>query len=477
MPQLKVLIVSTEVSPYAKSGGLGEVAGSLPKALEKNGVDARVVFPKYKNSKDKLKNPVFLASYPVTLGWRSQNAAVSQIEAEVTTYVIENEYYFGRDGFYGYGDDFERFAFFTKAAIEMLAQIDFQADVVHFNDWQTGLGPVYLNDIYRRFVFYEKMKSIFTIHNLQYQGVFGQSVLGTIGLNDGYFTSDKLEFYGNISFMKAGIVYADTVTTVSQTYSMEIQTPGYGYGMDGVLVRRRESLVGILNGIDDKRYNPETDDRIFEKYSAKNFEPKKNNKAELQKMLNLPVRPEVPIIGLITRLVDQKGLDLINISMGELMNKDIQMVVLGTGDWQYENMFKYMAGCNPSKVNANICFNEDLAQKIYAGSDMFLMPSLFEPCGLGQLFSMRYGTIPIVRNTGGLADTVKHFNSETRQGNGFVFNDYRADGMMWGINTALSVFYNRPEWETLIRNAMECDFSWNRSATQYIELYKKTGDY
>ncbi len=479
MCDLKVLIVASEISPYAKSGGLGDVTGSLPKELKKLGVDVRVVFPKYATINQKfLTNLNYIDSFIVTLGWRNQNASLYSIEdADVPSYLIANDYYFGRDGFYGYGDDFERFAFFTKASIEFLNCIDFVPDVIHFNDWQTGLGPVYLRDNYYGFVSLSKVKSVLTIHNLQYQGLFGKEILGTVGLNDGYFSADKLEFNNCVSLLKGGIFYADKVTTVSETYANEIQTPEYGYGMDGILRSQAFKLSGIVNGIDVAANDPKTDKRIFANYGKGNLEGKKQNKKMLQEKLNLPIRNDVPIISVISRLVDQKGLDLISVAMEELISKDIQFVVLGTGEGRYENLFKHMAWRAPDKVSANIFFNEELAQQIYAASDMFLMPSVFEPCGLGQIFAMQYGTVPVVRKTGGLADTVTHYNKETKKGTGFVFENYDARGMMWAINEAIKVYSAKDEhWAQIIDNGLSQDFSWSKSAEKYIKLYSTLKD-
>ena len=473
MGDLKVLFVSAEVSPYAKSGGLGDVAGALPKELRKQGVDVRVVLPKYRNIKNELlTNLQYLNAFEVMLDWRRQSASIFSIDADVPTYLIENDYYFGRDGFYGYGDDHERFAFFSKAAIEMLGAIDFCPDVIHFNDWQTGLGCIYLKDVYKKFLFFSKIKALFTIHNLQYQGIFGPETLSSIELNDGYFVDDKVEFHGNVSLMKAGLTYADALSTVSNSYAYEIQSPQYGYGLDGILRSRSHELFGIVNGIDTADYNPETDKHIFASYSAKNSKHKATNKAELQKLLNLPVRADVPVFGIISRLVDQKGFDLISGVMEELVSKDVQLVILGTGDGRYEHLFKHMAWRCPDKVSANILFNEELARRIYAGSDFFLMPSLFEPCGLGQIMAMRYGTVPIVRRTGGLADTVRPYDWETGEGTGFVFEDYVASGLMWAINEALSSYYHEDAMPKLVQNTMNEDFSWTRSATTYIDLYE-----
>jgi starch synthase len=372
---------------------------------------------------------------------------------------------------YGYGDDFERFAFFSKAVVEMLNHIDFQADIIHFNDWQTGLGCTYLRDIYRDFTYYENVRSLFTIHNLHYQGVFGREILWSAGLNDGYYTNGTMEFFGNISFLKAGLIHADAISTVSETYAREIQTPAYGYGMDGLLRQRKDRLFGIINGIDTTINDPETDPHLFTRYNASNLEGKRENKHKLQAMLNLP-QTDAPMLSIISRLVDQKGFDIIAVIMDELMSKDVQLVVLGTGEGRYENLFRQYAWRFPSKVSANISFDDTLAQRIYAGSDIFLMPSVYEPCGLGQLFAMRYGTIPVVRKTGGLADTVRHYDPATGTGNGFMFEDFVASGLMWAINQALGL-YDTKGWFKLVRNALQCDFSWGHSADEYLDLYKK----
>ncbi|MDR1560239.1 MAG: glycogen synthase GlgA [Clostridiales bacterium] len=473
--KLKVLFVSTEVSPYAKSGGLGDVAGSLPKALRARGVDVRVIFPRYKTVReDLMPNLQYLDSFTVNLSWRRQSASIYSFDSDVPMYMLQNDYYFGRDGFYGYSDDYERFAFFSKATVEFLAKIDFRPDIIHFNDWQTGLGPVYLRDIYGGFLFFQNMKTLFTIHNLRYQGVFGREILWAVDLNDGYFTSGKLEFYDKVSYMKAGLTYSDAISTVSETYANEIKTGQYGYGMDGILRDRGDRLFGIVNGIDVgyQENDPATDPDIFENFTADTLSKKKDNKRQLQAYLNLP-QIDAPMIAIISRLVDQKGLDLVAVAMSELMSMDIQLVVLGTGDGRYEHLFKHNAWHNPHKLSANILFDNKLAKRIYASADIFLMPSLFEPCGLGQIFAMRYGTVPIVRRTGGLVDTVSHFNEQTGAGTGFMFDDYVASGMMWAVKEALRVYYDKNNWEKIMRNGMLCDFSWDKSAGKYITLYEK----
>jgi len=477
--QLKILFVVAEAAPYCQSGGLGEVAGALPKALRTAGVDMRVVLPKYRSIKTELLTACkFAGNCTIHFPRYSQQANILAIDEHGdgdSTYLIENDHYFARDGFYGYGDDFERFSFFTKAAIEMLSVIDFQADILHFNDWHTSLGPTYLRDFYRGFTFYKDMKSIMAIHNLHYQGVFGRDTLWNVGLNDGYYTCGDLEFFGNASYLKAGILHADAVSTVSRTYAQEIQTADFGYGMDGLLRQRGNRLFGITNGIDDDKYNPATDPNIIINFTIGGKEEKRANKHELQKQLNLPVG-DMPVISIISRLVEQKGLDIVSVILEELMTMDIQLVVLGTGEGRYESLFRNFAMRYPHKVSANITYVEKLAQRIYAGSDMFLMPSVYEPCGLGQLFAMRYGTIPIVRKTGGLADTIKHFDPQAGEGNGFVFEDFVASGLMWAMREALAL-YDTDAWDTLVHNAMSCDFSWSSVASEYIDMYKHVKTY
>jgi len=473
---LKVLMVSTEVNPYSKSGGLGDVAGSLPKALRKKKVDARVVLPLYKSVPANLiENASVVAQFTVHLSWRSQEATILALDENGKgdmVYFIKNDFYFYRDGYYGYGDDFERFAFFTKASIEMLHHIGYMPDIMHFNDWHTGLGPTYLRDIYRQFSDFAHIKSLFSIHNLNYQGIFGREILWEVGLNDGYYTSGDLEFNGNISFLKAGILHADAVSTVSETYAREIQTPSYGYGMNGLLYQKgtvEGKLFGITNGIDTVEHNPKTDKRMFVKYDENSLDKKRENKHRLQESLGLPVS-DVPMFAMITRLAEQKGFDIMSIILDELLSKDIQLVVLGTGEERYENMLREFAWRYHGKLSANITFDATLAQRIYAGADMFMMPSVFEPCGLGQLFAMRHGTIPIVRKTGGLADTVQHFNPHTGTGNGFLFEDYVASGLMWAINESLNVYHSE-NWSTLVKNAITGDYSWAMAAEKYVNVY------
>lgn len=471
---LKVLFVASEVSPYAKSGGLGDVAGSLPKALQENGVDVRVVFPKYRTIKDKyLTSCQYLTSFNISLDWRTQKADIFTIRGDVPTYMIGNDFYFGRAGYYGYGDDNERFAFFCKAAIEFLDFVDFVPDVIHCNDWQTGPVCLYVKDVYSKISYFSHIKTLYTIHNLQYQGMFPRDTLRMMGLDENYyFTNDKLEYYNMASFMKAGLLYSDAISTVSKTYSYEVQTPQYGYGLDGVLRCRNDKLYGIVNGIDYDANNPATSQKIYANFDADNMAGKAENKRKLQEELGLPQRDDVPVISIISRLADQKGINLVLQAAYELLNRDVQLVVLGTGEYHYENMFRDLAYRYPDKVSANILFDDTLAQKIYAASDMFLMPSLFEPCGLGQLFAMSYGTVPVTRTTGGLVDTVQHFNAETGKGNGFQFQDYDAGGLLWALNEALTTYADKELWNKVVQNAIRTRFSWADSAKKYIEVYE-----
>lgn len=469
---LKVLIISSEVAPYAKSGGLGDVAGSLPKALKELGVDVRVVMPKYKSIKvEHFQDIEFLGDFYINLEWRTQKVGILLKKEPFPLYFIENGQYFYRDGLYGYNDDGERFAFFCKAAIEMLSKIDFYPDIIHCNDWQTGPISLFLKESYQNLVFYSNIKTLFTIHNLQYQGRFAADAMSLLNVPLHCFT--EMEFYGDISYMKAGLTYSDMISTVSKKYAEEIQTYQYGYGLDGMLRKRRDKLCGIVNGIDYTINDPETDKRIYKNFNVKTLKLKKENKTALQEQLGLEKR-DVPIISVISRLVDQKGMDLIAQSLDKFMLEDIQFVVLGTGDYHYEQMLKSFAARFPGKISANILFDDTLAQRIYAASDMFLMPSLFEPCGLGQMFSLRYGTVPIVRKTGGLADTIFHYDSKSKKGNGFVFENYDANGMMWAVQEALKVYrQGEKEWNYVVENAMNSNYSWKKSALEYVNLYQQ----
>ncbi len=470
---LKVLLVASEAAPFIKSGGLGDVAGSLPKALRAQGVDIRVVIPRYSDIKNETMYGVeYLGEFPVHLSWREQYAKILVKPGEVPVYFIENNFYFGRSGLYGYGDDNERFAFFGKAVLDMLAMLDFYPDVIHCNDWQTGPVCMYLKEMYQKMVYYSHMKALFTVHNLQYQGNFDRGTMELLAVPRDCYGDGTVEFYGNVSYMKMGLMYADRITTVSQTYAKEIQTWEYGYGMDGILKSRSDVLSGIINGVDYMANNPETDPRIPYHYGAEQLEGKRKNKQALQEKLGLAQR-DVPIIGMITRLADQKGLDLLTTVFHEMMQRDVQFVLLGTGERRFEEMFRYMQEQYGDRISTNIFFDENLAQLIYAGADLFLMPSRFEPCGLGQMFSLRYGTVPIVRKTGGLADTIVRYDPSTKTGNGFLFETYDGNGLLWALDEALRVYYSgAKEWEQVVKNAMESNYSWENSALSYIKLYE-----
>jgi starch synthase len=473
----KVLMIASEAVPFAKTGGLADVIGSLPEALLKKGIDVRVIIPQYKVISDDFKSKMsHIGHINVKLGWRNQYCGINEYEYRgVKFYFIDNEYYFGRDNIYGHYDEAERYAFFCLSALESLPFIDFKPDIIHCNDWQSGMIPVLLNINYKDQDFCKDIKTVFTVHNLQYQGIFPSEVLGDIfGLSYEHFTSDKLEFYGNLNFMKGGIVYSDTLTTVSPSYAREIQTERYGERLDGLLREKQEKLFGVLNGIDYSIYDPLKDKNIYKNFSHEDLEGKKFNKVKLQEELGLPIGEGVPVIAIISRLVSQKGIDLIEGILEDMLKMNLQLVVLGTGDLRYENIFKKAVKKYPQRVSINPCFNNALAHRIYAGADMFLMPSLFEPCGLGQIISLKYGAVPLVRETGGLQDTIRDYDKSKSESNGFSFGDYSANDMLNMIKRAIELYKNEKEWSMLVKRGMTCDFSWNQSAEKYIDIYKKT---
>ncbi|MEK4295898.1 glycogen synthase GlgA [Paenibacillus sp. FSL R5-0914] len=469
---MKVLFAAAEAHPFIKTGGLADVIGALPKALKGAGVDVRVILPKYRGIPEKFTSKMeHLTEVYVPIGWRNQYCGIEHMVYDgIPVYFIDNEYYFGRDGIYGYMDDGERFAFYNRAVLECLPAIDFQPDVLHCHDWHAAVIPMLLQGHYRHNPFYSEMRSVFTIHNLLYQGVFPYEVLGELlGLDSSYFGG--VEYYGNVNFLKGGIVYSDRVTTVSPTYSEEIRTPYYGYGLDGLLNARADVLSGIVNGIDTKSYNPATDTSLVTRYRS-NLAKKTENKLALQEELGLPVDANIPMVAMVTRLVDSKGLDLLTRVLDELLYKDdIQFVLLGTGDESYERWFKEAAWRYPTKLSSQILFNDALSRKIYAASDIFLMPSKFEPCGISQLLALRYGSIPVVRETGGLNDTVQAYNEESGEGNGFTFSNYNAHDMMFTLRRAISLYKQPEHWKKITKNAFAGDYSWNVSAQQYIDIY------
>ncbi|KTD86499.1 glycogen synthase GlgA [Paenibacillus etheri] len=471
---MKVLFAAAEAHPFIKTGGLADVIGALPKALKGAGVDVRVILPKYRGIPEKFTLKMeHLTEVYVPIGWRNQYCGIEHMVYDgIPIYFIDNEYYFGRDGIYGYMDDGERFAFYNRAVLECLPAIDFQPDVLHCHDWHAAVIPMLLQGHYRHNPFYSEIRSVFTIHNLLYQGVFPYEVLGELlGLDSSYFGG--VEYYGNVNFLKGGIVYSDRVTTVSPTYSEEIRTPYYGYGLDGLLNARADVLSGIVNGIDTKSYNPATDTSLVTRYRS-NLAKKTENKLALQEELGLPVDANIPMVAMVTRLVDSKGLDLLTRVLDELLYKDdIQFVLLGTGDESYERWFKEAAWRYPTKLSSQILFNDALSRKIYAASDIFLMPSKFEPCGISQLLALRYGSIPVVRETGGLNDTVQAYNEESGEGNGFTFSNYNAHDMMFTLRRAISLYKQPEHWKKITKNAFAGDYSWNVSAQQYIDIYNE----
>jgi len=475
---MKVLFAASECVPFIKTGGLADVVGALSPVLKAQGHDVRVILPLYSAIPEKFtKDMKTECEFEVELGWRKQYCGIKSLVYQgVTFYFIDNQFYFGRSYIYGLGgDEYERYGFFCRAVIDALVHLDFKPDVLHCNDWQTGMIPALLKIQYAHLPFYQDVKTVYTIHNLQYQGVFPiKAVQDTLGLGDSLFTSDKLECYGCANYMKAGLVYADELTTVSPSYSDEIQTAFYGERLDGLLRARKEQLSGILNGIDIDDYNPAKDPMIYANYDAQNLAGKAVNKAELQKELGLNVDPDAPVVGIISRLSSQKGLDLVECVIRELMSTGIQLVVLGMGEAKYTNLFSRAESEYPGRLAARFAMNHQLAHRIYAGCDMFLMPSQFEPCGLSQLISLRYGTVPIVRETGGLRDTVLSYNKFTDEGNGFSFFNYNAHDMLHTVRRAVHYYKNNKEvWNKLIVRGMEGDYSWTNSAGKYMALYEK----
>lgn len=474
---MRVLFVASEANPFIKSGGLGDVAGALPKALAQKGADVRVIIPKYKDINWEMKEKLrFVKWFNVSVGWRERYCGVWEcLYNGVTYYVLDNEQYFARDGIYGFYDDAERFAFFDRAVLDTLREIDWQPDLIHCNDWQTGMLPVLLKFEYKRKdKFYWNMKCVYSIHNIAFQGVFDPNILPELfGFDLELYENTALKFDDGVSFMKGGLYYSDIITTVSNSYVGEIQTPQYGERLDGVLRDRSYALRGIINGIDYDEFNPKEDKYLSHNYDVNSIENKALNKIELQKDLRLNIDVNIPMIGMVTRLTSQKGIDLLVNILDRLLQQNIQLVILGTGDKRYEDHFKWLNHRYAGKVSANIKFDNALANKIYASSDMFLMPSFFEPCGLGQLIALRYGTIPIVRETGGLRDTVVPYNEYTGYGNGFSFSNYNADELYNIIKYALFIYSNKDKWNRLIKNAMNSDNSWNKSADIYLNMYRE----
>ncbi len=473
---VRVLMVAAEVAPFVKSGGLADVIGSLPQALRKTGVDVRIIMPKYEDLTEKWHTQfTFVTQFTVQVGWRRQYCAILTLTHEgIPVYLVENDYYFRRRGLYGYGDDAERFAYFSQAVVESLGRWDWVPDILHTHDWHTALVPVFLRTHYAHSPLHTPIKTMFTIHNIRYQGVYGKEVMGQLlNLGKEHDHPEALEYYGAINFMKGGIVYSDAVTTVSPTYAVEIQTPYYGEGLDGVLRARQHVLTGIVNGIDVAVYDPAHDTQLIQPFSSHTVhEAKATNKRALQAQYGLPVDPTVPLLAIVTRLVEQKGIDLLLHVMAELLEQNVQMVIIGVGDYVYEQALQAWAIQHPKKLVVDIRFDEGQARRVYAGADLFLMPSKFEPCGIGQMIAMRYGAVPIVRATGGLQDTVVPFNAVRGDGYGFTFVQYNAHDMLDAVTRALHTYHQEVPWRQLHAQLAQQDFSWDTSARQYVALYK-----
>ena len=473
--RLKVLFVASECTPFVKTGGLADVIGTLPNALAGMGMDVRVIIPKYRDIpaywRDQFQNLLY---YYVNLGWRRQYCGIQYLKRHgVTYYFVDNEFYFGRDDIYGNGpEEGERFAFFNRAVLEALPHIGFQPHIIHCNDWQSGMVPFLLKTQYGLIDHYQGIRSLFTLHNLRYQGIFDWSMISDLlGIPHRYFASDMLEYYGCASFMKAGLVFSDHITTVSPTYAKEIQEPYYGERLDGLLRARSAELTGILNGIDPAEYDPRNDMWLETHFSPSDPAGKADNKRSLQRDLGLKERDDVPIIALISRLVDQKGLDLIECVLDDIMRENLQLVILGRGEEHYQEMLHWAGWRYQGRMAVRLELNNPLSHRIYAGADMMLIPSQFEPCGLTQMLAMRYGTLPIVRETGGLKDSVQPFNRFTGEGNGFSFANYNAHEMLYTIRAALSAYQDDATWQRLMQNAFASNFSWRRSAKHYETLY------
>lgn len=477
---MRVVFITAEMVPFAKTGGLADVCAALPAEISQQGHTVKVIIPFYKMVRDNnlpmiVKCPhLYVAVSNVTYHVRVISIMLPH---GVEVLCVDVPDLFNRDGLYGtaegdYRDNDIRFVLFQKACFALLKEINFSPDIMHCHDWQTGLIPVYLKTVYHTDRFFKNVRSIFTIHNLAYQGIFPSRILKLANIPEAEFTADKLEFYGNVSCMKAGLVYADLITTVSKRYSEEIQTPEFGCGLEGVLQQRHADVYGIVNGLDIDVWNPETDPDLTITFKPNNWERKKANKGILQKESALDVNPNVLLIGIITRLADQKGLDILAQIMDALSQIDIQFVLLGTGDQKYNELFAALAKKHAKKFAANICFDTQMAKRIYAGADVFLMPSRYEPCGLGQMIALRYGTVPLVRETGGLADTVTNYDEGSGQGNGITFRDYTPQALLQGIQRAMRFYKDKKAWRAIIANGMNADFSWAQSAKQYIELYR-----
>lgn len=472
MSKMKILYAASEAAPFIATGGLGEVAGSLPKALKKkygDSIDIRIILPLYQGIWDR-SGFEFVGKTTVPLVWRQQYCGVFKKEVNnITYYFIDNEYYFKRSECYGHFDDGERFAFFSKAVLFILPMLDFLPDLIHLNDWQTSLISVYLKTIYSTSADYRDIRTVFTIHNIEYQGIYDMSIAEDVF---GIYGNEKsiVEFNGSINLLKGAMETCDIISTVSESYSKEIFDDYYAHGLASIIKRNSSKVKGILNGIDTDYYNPETDTSLFENYNESNIENKYSNKINLQLMANLPQDKEIPVIGIISRLVKHKGFDLIINSIENLLKEKVQFIILGKGDRRYELRFKSLQETYHDKIAVRIDFNPDLAKKLYAGSDFLLMPSISEPCGIAQMIASRYGTVPIVRETGGLKDSIK--DCSLGDGNGFTFYDQTSEALENTVKRAIRVYENKDDFTKLVNTVMNMDFSWTKSAEKYYDMYK-----
>ncbi|NMC75416.1 MAG: glycogen synthase GlgA [Geobacteraceae bacterium] len=477
---MKILFVASEVSPFAKTGGLADVTGSLPRALKKKGHDVRIIMPLYQCvEEDDFTIRKVRKGVEITVNGEVRKGLLRQTSLDhIPVYLLENRDYFHRPELYGtpagdYPDNSRRFGFFCRGVIELLKRMDFRPDVIHCHDWQTALIPVLLKYGHQEDPFYRKTALVYTIHNLAYQGVFEREALPDLGLDDSHFTIERLEFYNRINLMKGGILAADVVNTVSDTYCREIQTEEMGCGLEGVLRLRSHDLYGILNGIDYQEWNPATDPALFKKYTPSSLSGKAANKKGLQKALGLQQAADIPLLAMITRLSTQKGIDLLEKLLPRFARERLQLVILGTGDEKYMTMLKDFKETGAGNISIHLAFDTALSRRIYAGSDMFLMPSHYEPCGLGQLIALRYGSVPVVRKTGGLADTVFDRRDGVRDPNGFTFDDYTPEAFLEAITRALDAYRDRKSWDKMVRIGMHSDYSWEHSAAEYDALYEK----
>jgi starch synthase len=479
---MKILLASSEIYPFAKTGGLADVAGALPKALKKLDVDVRVILPKYKGIEERF--PVRYKNRPISCQVSQAIVAGEIAETEydgITAYLVEKDEYYYRDYLYStqdgdYLDNAERFVFFAKSVLEAIKVTGYVPDVLHINDWQAALSPVFLRTLYGDDPVLSKIATLLTIHNLGYQGLFWNLDMHLLNIGWEYFTPDYLEFYGKINFLKGGIVFSDIINTVSQKYAEEIQTPEFGYGLDGVLRARKDALYGIINGIDYDEWNPEKDTLIPQNFSAATVIKKKLDKAALQEAFGLPVNDKTPLVAAISRLADQKGFDLVAAGLEEMLGLGIQYVLLGTGERKYHDLFGELAKRHPGAFSIKIAYDNRLAHLIEAGADMFLMPSRYEPCGLNQLYSLRYGTVPIVRGVGGLEDSIRDDGASPNTNTGFKFYEYSKDAMLEAIGRAVAAYKDKNGWASLVNRCMEEDFSWEKSARAYVDLYRKAAE-